>query len=180
MIYFAMNGKWHSETSGSWTAVSKAPYLKAIVLYAKGDCWNGGGLFIDNSNYLLNELYATHRLLHDRSKLIGKRGVIKGTPYGNNECLGLYYPRLLGEGWNFNRELSSDRVQAFDKKWRKNFALRKYAHVGSGRKAGRGVYWDSHALVNSTDEFFHGTDWDWADVINGSLAWSARGANSTF
>lgn len=175
MIYFAMNGKWDSETSGSWTAISKAPYLKAIVLYAKGDCWNGGGLFIDSKNYLLNELYADHRLLHDQSKLIGKRGVIKDTPYSNNECLGVYYPRLLSEGWNFNRELSSNHIQAFDKKWKKNFTLRKFAHVGSGRKAGRGVYWDSHALVNSKDEISHGTDWEWADVIKGNLAWSEGG-----
>jgi hypothetical protein len=87
----------------------------------------------------------------------------------------VYYSRLLSEGWNLNRELSNDRIQAFDKKWKKSFILRKFAHVGSGRKAGRGVYWDSHALVNSTDEIYHGTDWDWADVIKGSLAWSEGG-----
>jgi hypothetical protein len=175
MIYFAMNGKWDSETSGSWTAISKAPYLKAIVLYAKGDCWNGGGLFIDDKNYLLNELYPAHRLLRDQSKLIGKRGVAKGTPYSNNECLGVYYPRLLGEGWNLNRDLSSINIQVFDKKWKANFTVRKFAHVGGGRKAGKGVYWDSHALVNSTAEIFRGADWDWADVIRGNLAWSAGG-----
>src|SRR6185295_14189761 len=45
MIYFAMNGRWHSAAKGAWTAVSKAPYLKAVALYPKGDCWNGGGLF---------------------------------------------------------------------------------------------------------------------------------------
>src|SRR5689334_22184837 len=43
LIYFAMNGKWESETKGSWTAISRNPYLKAVTLYAKGDCWNGGG-----------------------------------------------------------------------------------------------------------------------------------------
>src|SRR5215472_15285961 len=44
LIYFAMNGKWNSETKGSWTAISHAPWLKAIALFGKGDCWNGGGL----------------------------------------------------------------------------------------------------------------------------------------
>jgi hypothetical protein len=85
MIYFAMNGKWKSETQGSWTAISKPPYLKALTLYAKGDCWNGGGFFFDNKNYLLNEKYNDHRLLHDNSRLTSTRGVLKDVPYGNNE-----------------------------------------------------------------------------------------------
>lgn len=37
-IYFAMNGKWESETKGAWTAISRVPYLNALALYAKGDC----------------------------------------------------------------------------------------------------------------------------------------------
>src|SRR5215471_5847626 len=36
LIYFAMNGKWTSEAKGSWTAISQAPFLKAVALYAKG------------------------------------------------------------------------------------------------------------------------------------------------
>jgi hypothetical protein len=35
LIYFAMNGKWRSETQGSWTAISRAPYLKALALFAQ-------------------------------------------------------------------------------------------------------------------------------------------------
>ncbi|EDN66679.1 conserved hypothetical protein [Beggiatoa sp. PS] len=62
LIYFAMNGKPRSEVRGSWTAISKAPYLKAIGLWAKGDCWHGGGLFLSNTEFWLNELYA-HKLL---------------------------------------------------------------------------------------------------------------------
>jgi len=46
-----MNGKWESETKGAWTAISKTPYLKAISLFAKGDCWNGGGLFMTDKNF---------------------------------------------------------------------------------------------------------------------------------
>jgi hypothetical protein len=30
LIYFAMNGRWESETAGSFTAVSRAPYLKVV------------------------------------------------------------------------------------------------------------------------------------------------------
>jgi hypothetical protein len=56
-IYFAMNGKWKSETKGSWTAISRAPYFKAIGLWSKGDCWQGGGLFKGAKHYWVNDSY---------------------------------------------------------------------------------------------------------------------------
>jgi len=37
-IYFAVNGKWSSESRGSWTAISRAPYLKAIAFFPKCYC----------------------------------------------------------------------------------------------------------------------------------------------
>ena len=55
MIYFAMNGKWTSESKGAWTAVSRAPYLKAIAMFPKGDCWNGGGLWTNKNSYWIND-----------------------------------------------------------------------------------------------------------------------------
>lgn len=52
MIYFARGGgARHAETRGPWTAVTRVPWLKAINLHGKGDCWNGGGLFTSNSRY---------------------------------------------------------------------------------------------------------------------------------
>jgi hypothetical protein len=44
--YFALNGNWSSETKGAWTAVSYAPYLKALKLWPQGDTWGGGGSFV--------------------------------------------------------------------------------------------------------------------------------------
>ena len=53
-IYFAMNGKWGGPLKGSWTAISRAPYLKALALWPWGDCWNGGGLFLTDSRFWRN------------------------------------------------------------------------------------------------------------------------------
>jgi len=39
LIYFARGGRRHAETRGSWTAISRAPFLHAVTLYGKGDCW---------------------------------------------------------------------------------------------------------------------------------------------
>ena len=54
LVYFAMNGRWDSRARGAWTAISKAPYLKALTLLAKGDCRHGGGLFASSK-----ELWST-------------------------------------------------------------------------------------------------------------------------
>ena len=50
-LYFALNGRWDSETRGAWTAISQYPYLKAIGLWAEGGTWGGGGLWVDNLTY---------------------------------------------------------------------------------------------------------------------------------
>src|SRR5262249_11304047 len=64
LISFAMNVRWPGEAKGSWTDVSRAPYLKAVALFPKGDCWHGGGLFTDNTSYWLNGVY-NHAVLRD-------------------------------------------------------------------------------------------------------------------
>ena len=45
LVYFALDGKWSSEAAGAWTAMSYAPYLKAVRLWPQGNTWGGGGLF---------------------------------------------------------------------------------------------------------------------------------------
>lgn len=58
VIYFALNGRWQSELKGSFTAVSRYPYLKALDFWPKGDAWNGGGLFLSKGKYLLNSRFS--------------------------------------------------------------------------------------------------------------------------
>jgi len=43
MVYFAASQKPPYRT---WTAVSRPPWLTALALWAKGDTWGGGGLFL--------------------------------------------------------------------------------------------------------------------------------------
>jgi len=58
LIYFV--NKFTSKTvedeeyTYAWTAVSKVPYLTALALWPKGNCWWGGGLFQDNYTVFLN------------------------------------------------------------------------------------------------------------------------------
>lgn len=56
-VYFAAKQSprhFNSDYTYAWTAISRPPYLTALALYPKGDCWNGGGLFQDNRTLWLN------------------------------------------------------------------------------------------------------------------------------
>ena len=179
-IYFAMNGKWDSETEGSWTAISRAPFLKAIALYAKGDCWNGGGLWISNGKYWLNEghLRGEHKVLQDTTKVIRDPDYDPDEDYGG-ECLGVYYHRLLRDGWKLveRRNMGKRKHEdLFEKKIDKSWALRKIAHSEIDSPEGKGCYWDEHQLIGSDDEqvmsFPH---WEWAELDRSRLVWAEKG-----
>jgi hypothetical protein len=54
LCYFAAV---HRAPYPSYTAISRPPYFTALALWAKGDCWGGGGLFDSGMRLRLN-----HRL----------------------------------------------------------------------------------------------------------------------
>ena len=99
-IYFAMNGKWQSEAKGSWTAIARVPWLKAIELLPKGDCWQGGGLFLDDRTYWLN---GCHESLLTAKEITRNKSYQPKNQYGG-ECLNVYYNRLQRDGWNLTTD----------------------------------------------------------------------------
>ena len=176
LIYFAMNGKWQSEAKGSWTAISKTPYLKALAIFPKGDCWHGGGLFTDKKSYWLNNgcghsvLRDTHRLKRDTK--------FRPTDNFGGECLGVYYPRLLRDGWTLvARENGTkyNQVDVFEKRLLHGWVLRKVAHAGPPG-VGKGCYWDEHEVLHDVSgQRVKHPGWEWADIDRKRLVWAAGG-----
>jgi len=172
-IYFAMNGRWQSESGGSWTAISHVPYLKAIDLFAKGDCWNGGGLFLSNREYWLNN-GCGHRELRKSGRF---RANPKGHPkqFFGGECLTVYYNRLQRDGWTM-REEPYQGGTLFERKLPKSWLLRKLAFAEVGAPPGRGCYWDAHELRHeSTNTTLSFPEWEWADLVDGRLVFAVAG-----
>ncbi len=176
-IYFAMNGRWESSAKGAWTAISKAPYLKAVSLFAKGDCWHGGGLFRTSSEYWLNDGHGHELLMEDR-RLRRVDEYPWHERYGG-ECLGVYYIRLQRDGWRLKYSAPDghgDQVTVFEKRVNNHWTLRKRAHSGLGHPVGRGVYFDTHELFNSrTEQVIPKLDWEWAELDGDRLVWAANG-----
>jgi hypothetical protein len=177
LIYFAMNGRWASSVKGSWTAISRAPYLKAVSLFAKGDCWHGGGLFLSSKAFWLND-GCGHEDQEDDRRLSRVLEYPWHEQYGG-ECPGVYYIRLQRDGWSM-KHMSPDgqggQVTLFEKRIKGHWHLRKRAHATLHHPVGRGVYYDTHELFNArTEQALPKTDWEWADVDGARIVWAASG-----
>lgn len=173
-IYFAMNGHWGSQSKGAWTAIARAPYLKALVMLPKGDCWHGGGLFTQHHRYWLNNGYG-HELLRDSTRVTRDRDYRPVGAYGG-ECLGVYYPRLLRDGWALRRDVDREGEATFEKPLPKGWTLRKRARASIDHPAGSGCYWDEHELLDPNGERpFDTASWEWADRDVSRLVWASEG-----
>lgn len=177
LIYFAMSGKWNSEGKGSWTAISRAPFLKAIVILPKGDCWNGGGLFTGKKSYWLND-GCGHTVLRNTNEV--KRDLkFRPVQYFGGECLSVYYPRLLRDGWTLVERINVAKWRDFDvfeKPLYEGWLLRKIAHAEVGAPAGKGCYWDEHKLLHSASGAqIDCSQWEWADFDRSRLVWAESG-----
>ena len=178
LIYFAMNGRWHSRVKGSWTAISRAPYLKAVALWAKGDCWNGGGLFTGKNRYWLNDGCSHELQLATREFQQDERYPGSGR-YGG-ECPSVYYLRLQRDGWTFLGKEGPGRLNqfaVFERPADSSWTLRKFAHETLPNSSnGKGSYFDEHELRNHrTGETIRLADWQWAEVDGKRLVWAAAG-----
>lgn len=175
LLYFAMNGRWDSEARGAWSAVSRVPELTARMLWAKGDCWHGGGLFLSSDELWLNDGFG-HEILRDD---LGLRRVRRHPwPEGpGGECTGVYYPRLVRDGWT---QVSDDRDDSaftvFEKSAGGGWTLRKIAHETIQPPPGRGCYYDEHELHDPrTGAVVERPGWEWAEVDGERLLWAEDG-----
>ena len=176
LLYFAANGKWSGEVRGSWSAVSRAPYLKAISLYPKGDCWEGGGLFTSSSAFWLS---GCHDVRFESPDVRSDASFRPSAFYGG-EGLTTYFARLQRDGWLLR---SHDRIAGqtvLEKQIDADWILRKTAFADIAPPRGKGVYWDAHELVDARRGSVHAyPDWEWAELDRGRLVWVERGVLRT-
>lgn len=178
MIYFAANHQYDSETKGSWTAISKTPWLKAIELYAKGDCWEGGGLFLDNKKFWLNDRYFNENCVLQKSSLVHRDQNFKPEKIYGAESPSVYYLKLQRDGWKLLEKQGThyNHVTIFTKPLPKNWILRKFAHEQIGSPEGKGCYWDEHELMNTnSDTHIPCEHWEWADFDGKHILYAQHG-----
>ena len=109
LIYFAAN--WRAPLQ-SWTAISRPPYLTALVLWPKGDAWGGGGVFDSATAIGLNHLSTDgaqlprqqakwHPLGPLASNVIAKRYRVErwSEQAGRGEDNPVHHHRITRDGW---------------------------------------------------------------------------------
>jgi len=110
--------------------VSKPPYLTALALWPKGDCWHGGGLFKSNRLLWLN-----HKPLvaipHKDHVPVGLR--VEANPDACGEDDPIYSMRLERDGWKklqdwkyryVGRGFKTDQPEIREKVSRQNFGIK--------------------------------------------------------
>lgn len=175
VIYFSLNGRWTSETKGSYTAISRYPYLKALDLWPKGDAWHGGGLFASEKEYLLNGIYIDKPLCQS-GKFKVKTGLLS-SPVRSGEDPGIYFPKLLRNGWEYTgvSEEGKDKVHHFTKAVNRKLTLEKSFHVSLNSPVGKGVYYETHKVKGLKEDTFEHLDFENLDVYRSQLFWTTAG-----
>lgn len=117
-IYFAYQPRWDNEIdyrhksslkkrpAQSWTAISRAPYLKAIdfIPWETGGTWNGGGVFLDEQHVYINLMPKLWGTLDGKISPTGYQYVSKPKPeeYYGGEDLTPLLMRLQHHGWELD------------------------------------------------------------------------------
>ena len=150
-------------TDRSWTAISRAPYLKALDLWFNGSGWNGGGKFIDGKTVWINKPSPhrgehLHHIQSRKFKELATPPVQEWETENGGECPGIYIYRLERDGWQekgykqgiafYEKSLANDLIL------RKEFGWRDAAHT----------YQENHILLDAQRHtLLDGKAWEWAD-----------------
>lgn len=153
----------------SWTAISRAPYLKAIDLWWNGSGWNGGGAFLNERKVWLNHppfMFSPPVLTSGKFSVTHEAIPELGYGNGHGECPSIYFPKLERDGWTFKGD-SGYKLHynvLFEKQLPGSRILQKCFLSGFNNIPGRSTYWEKHSIVdNAGTQILDGETWTWAD-----------------
>jgi hypothetical protein len=110
LIYFAQKISKRSledkEYTYAWTAISRPPFLTALVLWPKGDCWHGGGSFKNGRTVLLNHKPDV-AIPHPKHKPSRLRVIPNPAAHGEDDPI--YSQRLERDGWELRMTWKIER-----------------------------------------------------------------------
>jgi hypothetical protein len=185
-VYFAAK---HRAPYGTWTAISRPPWFKALALWPKGDAWGGGGVFASELALALNHWSGQDKLA-DGFQL---RPKLRVSPFGARSGWGedwpIYDALLASRGWAL-----VDRPEHPKPNWKDSVVWRYkqdrpvvYEHIGKQRRRLqmriRGVgqkndarYWVDYAVLDREGATLLDLPrTDWADWERDDLVYAREG-----
>ena len=162
-IYFAFNGKRHEPTLCAYTALARAPHLKALGLWPLGSTWGGGGLFSQNGDYWP---------FHDAPLIAPPEAPRLSRDFLHTEgwARGAHpHARLTRDGWRMVRR-PADRAEpyvfVFERPLPAGWVMTRACHLRHEEFALR--HGPSGRLLPLPD-------WTWAELDRERLVWTAEG-----
>lgn len=177
LIYFAANHRPSGPYGGSWTAVSRMPFLTALHVYGWGHCWNGGGLFVNDRDYWLNGGAPGEP---DAQVPCGLRRVMTPpggvTPHMGEDAV-TYFPQLMRDGWTAqgNQARNGAQVFLFRKPICPGWTLEKTFHAGVRVGRWGECYSETHRLIGPDGQDIDMPDAETADTVGGDIFYAAHG-----
>lgn len=162
-LYFALNGKTHEETRGSYTVLARTPYLKALGLWPCGGTWGGGGLFSKQGEYWP---FSDEPLVVPPERPRASSDFLRseGWYFGANQ-----FSRMVRDGWSLvTRPKWGDEpsVYVLERPVFESWVLRCECH--SRREAFELRYTPSGRVIKLPN-------WEWADLDRERLVWASNG-----
>lgn len=188
LVYLAAK---HKGPIGTWTAISRPPYLTALALWPNLGTWGGGGLFESEYSLHLNH-DSLHRKLAEGFQLTKQMRVHPlGHRPGRGEDNPIYHERLLRDGWVLKlKGMRTDYDRDGRIAWRFTEPQIYEKRVGRGKltcflqmkllgiheRSGPWYLLDYEVLSENGETILKLPRTDWADWDeNGDLLFSQRG-----
>ena len=185
LIYFAAK---HVGPFGTWTAISKPPYLTALALWPKGDAWGGGGMFDTEHAVQLNHSFRDEppALADGYTNRLGPRVYPCGPQSGGGEDWAIYDRLLARDGWTLtDRGLrSKTRIAKISFGFERPIVHERIAKSGNrlvmqirgiGQQNGA-RYWMDYQVIGKKGQILSELPrTDWADWHGSDLLFSKDG-----
>jgi hypothetical protein len=178
-VYFAAKfnaRQLDSDYTSAWTALSRPPWLTALTLWPKGDCWDGGGRF-DTASRRRDGTWSLH-LNH-----FGQERTHPAHPAprhlrvtlnerGRGEDLPIYNDILQGKGWS---RLEGDRPVWTKPEPKGRLVLRMELESVDFSRPGGPLHFGFALLRASDGELVDVLDAQWADWDQAGRLVSSQG-----
>ncbi|OAN76561.1 hypothetical protein A8B78_03535 [Jannaschia sp. EhC01] len=165
IIYARRGGK-------SWTAVSRAPWLKALAYYPKNDTWFGGGAFTDEGDVFFNGMSVSEQFIDGLA--VAAPDALPSATDGFH--MGALFPSMMAaRGWRIDGGTGKDT--RFSKLLPCGCTLHLRLERGY-RSAGTIL---DHVFTleradQTTDQTIDCGEWEWAEPWDNGIQFARAGA----
>jgi hypothetical protein len=158
----------------TWTAISHAPYLKAIGRWKVSAGLPGGGWFLAEDRCWLHNACDAHQECEEITQELTEVDDELG-----RDCRKVYIRRQLRDGWKFHSKVGDViglEVYRFEKPVGENRVLRNIFDDTERLGLQRGSCPSEYELVDfATGEVQLHRNWEWADSDDRRLLWAEGG-----